>query len=395
MNKGLTGIERALIIKTLIQDKNPIMIRPEVSNSTFAKTLTLTNLEYRIYPQGIIFFTKFLPEWSNIYNALQVNNSCTIHMRVNFYHRGRALYFINNIRKFQNGYGIIIPQEIFKLDIKLQETKNKANGKIYFNKSSNVHATCIEDDNFPLFENSPWLNFDKKSTEKGKYFLRRIADLEETQLDKDTYNIIRVSKLLLYATEKKVPMRDFFPYPVTITSDMIEEEKLPIIESQITKRNYQLYIPLCENPEAKVHSILGLHTTLRYSPLDIAETLIKLSICKFFSQESNNEIIDKSKQDSLTIVSISHFFIALGLKFEKVSGKKYKKEHFPLQEGKEYTITITIPIGLLERTVQVNIYIKEVFTNGENDYCALCVFNDLKEEDRRFLYEKYTKSKHS
>ncbi len=393
MNNALTGIERALIVKTLVQDKNPIMIRPEVNNAMFAKTLTLTNSDYRIYPQGIIFFTKFLPEWQTINNALTINNKCTIHMRVNFYHRGRALYFVTNIRKFQNGYGIVIPQEIYKLDVKLQEVKNNASGKIYFNKNSNIHTTCIEDEAFPIFENSPWRNFSKKSFEMGKYILKRIANLEEVKIDTPTYNLIKVTKLLLYKTENKVPMRDFFPYPVTITSDMIEEEKLSDIENNITKRNYQLYIPLCDTIDEKMHTIVALQTNIRYSPLDIAETLLKLSMCKFFTQDMYTAITDKAKQNTLTIVSMSHSAITLGLQFENLSGKHYRLEHFPLQEGKEYLLSITIPVGLLERTIRVKIYIKEVFSNGENAYCALCIFNELKEEDRRFLYEKYTKSK--
>ena len=379
MSKGLIGIERALILHTLVQDKSSIMIRPDVAQ---AQSITLTHTEYRLYPQGIIFFRRIQKDWTSP------------NMKVVFYHKGRPLYFINQLRKFENGYGIIIPNEIFTLDLAARKTNQKTNGKIYFAKNTKVHATCTEHESFPLFENSPWLNLSKTQIELGNIYFKNIANLVETQLEENAFEIMRVSKLLLYPTENKVPMRDFFPYPVTITSDMIEQNKLPIIENFLAQKNYQLYIPFCEEKNSKMHTVLSLKSqNPRFSPIDIAETLIKISICKFFVESSHTATIEKQQHSSLDIIALSHSHIALGIKFEKITGTKYTKTQFPLQEGKEYTITLTIPVGILERSITVTLFTKEVFTNGDNAYSALCTFTDLKEEDRRFLYENYTKSK--
>ena len=78
-----------------------------------------------------------------------------------------------------------------------------------------------------------------------------------------------------------------------------------------------------------------------------------------------------------------------------------KKGTFPLQKGSEYPMSlfVTLPIG--KREIFITMYVSRVYESSSffasdnsfdnNKTIAVCRFTSIKEEDRRFLFEKLYK----
>ncbi len=391
MNDGLIGIERDVVLHTLTQDKSPIMVSPVVKAGAFVDSMTLQSTEYKIYPQGILFFKKFLTQWKAINDLLQTPEKVNIRMNISFYHRGRGLYFISSLNRVQNGYAVMIPSKVYKMLEDKERFHDEIFGKILLEGFSGVHAYCEQSATFPLFENKLWLSYSKKDYNQAKDLLFRLANLEEVSLEANCNDVVSKTKLLLYIPEKKIPKWNFFPFEVTITDDNIDYSMREKIAQEVKSCSHPLYIPLCENTDSKVHTILGLkEKMLLLTPSDVHDTLSLLSICKYLSKR-NDRLLPK-ESTILTILGISDSSIVLGcstLKKKFLSSTHSQDYDFPLLKGQEYVLQLSIPQGLMQRTITVKISVTQVYSNEKNHACSICRFLNLQEEDRRFLHEKY------
>ncbi len=387
MNDGLLGLERDVVLNTLVQDKTPLTIAPLVKEGVSVDSMTLQSSEYKIYPQGFLFFKRFLHQWKPIDDLLVSSTKVSVRMTISFYHKGRGMYFICGLSRVQNGYALIIPMQVHKMIDSPKATLDEISAKIFFDGFSGTFIKCEQLDFFPLFENKLWLNFSKKDFDRSKDLLQKIANIEEVRLSKYCKKVVIDTKLLLYVPEKKLPKWNFFPYPVTVTEDHVDFLDRSSTASEIEGCVHPLYIPLCDTSQGSVHTILGVKPKiLLLTPSDVLDSLHLLSVCRFLTTKVGNTFTAK-EMNNLHIIFLSENTIILGRHETKNS------RIFPLSIGQEYSLQLFIPTETLVRTIRVQIAVKNVHKNKMKATCAVCNFLHLQEEDRRYLHEKYYNSR--
>ncbi len=397
MSNGLIGIERDVVLNTLIQDKSPIIVSPVVKPGVSVEQMTLQSSEYKIYPQGILFFKRFIPQWKPIDDLLRSNTKANIRLTVSFYHRGRGIFFISSLNLVQNGYALTLPAQVYKMDESPRELKNEVNASLFLEGVSGIYVRCIQAKGFRLFDNKLWLNFSKRDSEKSKSLLQSIALLEEISPKEYTQELLSKTKLLMYLPDKKLPEKNHFPFLLSITRNNREILSTKKLEEEIEECKYSVLIPLCESPRKEVHTIVGLKPNKnKITPSDVMDTLLLLPICSYLAQE-NKKTFFSHQTSFLHIICITDAKIVLGSFFEKKSiiphMGKYHDQGFPLALGQEYIVKLHIPVGKMQRTIFVTISVLNIYSSDNKASCAICSFKNLQEEDRRFLYEKYNKAK--
>ncbi len=397
MSDELIGIERDVVLSALIHDKATITISPVVKKNVKAENMILQNTEYKIYPQGIVFFKRFLSQWQAIDNVLDTNEKNNVKMNVSFYYKGRGLYGISTLKKVQNGYVVILPTNIQKMNSYSDENAKIVSGKIFLSGFTGVHSVFEQLKDFPLFDNKLWQHFSRNEFERAQYFLKNIATLEEIQLEEVCEKLIQNTKLLLYFPEKKIPKRNFFPFPLSITTSHIEDDISEPIRDFVSNTPYKMLVPLSESPKKDVYTILGMKPKMvSLTPNDVLDTLLMLPVCRYLIKDNKTDI-SPSVQTTLSVLCITDTSILFGYQKDKKhifsSTKKSGEWDFPLAQGQEYSLQLNIPVRSMLRTIVLSFSVVQIFKDEKRVGCALCRYTSLQEEDRRFLYEKFTKSK--
>jgi hypothetical protein len=100
-------------------------------------------------------------------------------------------------------------------------------------------------------------------------------------------------------------------------------------------------------------------------------------------------IAEKTRKDIPCITSESLPPLSLVFINDKIMALSGCVKSFPLEKAKEYALQITCRTGQLNRLINAICYTAEIYTVFENEQqCAICVFTNIKAEDRRFLFEK-------
>lgn len=391
MSKALIGIERDVVLASIISDKTSLMIRPLVSQGDRTETMTLRYTEYRIFHQGILFFQRLLPQWYKL-QEWQANNVPRV--QITFFYRGRGLYFVSSLKRVQNGYALVVPNRVIKMTNFETTDENEVSAKLYYPRYSTVHSHCRSKEGFPLFENRLWLNFSKTEATYAEKYLKQIAGLTNETLPPNCMALLERTKLILYIPDKKIPARNYFPYAVTVTDNDVETIESVYLESELKEISYDTYIPLATTPSEQIHSVFGMKTKMVVtSPIDIYETLLLLPVCRFFIQNAKPQSSVQGKAEALSILCITDSSIVFGgMALHGHAPKtdtQFSSNIFPLQQGLEYTLHLSIPLTTIKRLIKVTILVSQLLQNDKGCICALCQFVDLQEEDRRFLYEKF------
>ncbi len=399
MSDGLVvGVERDVVFNTLIQDKSPIMISPVVKKGVPVESMTLQNTEYKIYPQGILFFKRFLPQWQPIDTLLRNNAKANIRLTVSFYHRGRALFFVSTLNLVQNGYALTLPPQVYKMNDLSFDNASLVSASIFREGISGIYARCMQLKGYRMFENRLWMNFSKKDFDSARPLLKNIANLEGVELSEYTQELIKKTKLVMYLPDRHLPEKNHFPYPLTITRNNREILSTKKLEEEITNSGHRVLIPLCESPKKDVHSIMSLSSQKsKISPSDVLETLLLLPVCNYLAHENKRYSLFSNHTSDLSILCITDTKIVLASSSAKKnilsSIKKSEIVEFPLLEGQEYTLKLHIPLETMVRTIMVTITVSKIYSNDYKASCAICSFSNVQEEDKRFLYESFNRAK--
>jgi hypothetical protein len=103
------------------------------------------------------------------------------------------------------------------------------------------------------------------------------------------------------------------------------------------------------------------------------------------------DFIFSEKPDISNRCIMSENFPQLSLIFisDKIVALWGSKKSIPLKKTKEYTLQITYRKGQLNRSIRATCSVAEIYSISDNEkQCAVCVFTNIKAEDRRFLFEK-------
>lgn len=150
MSNVLSRIEREIVLKDL-QNKLPkIEIKaisteyiPSEKNLPTFQPLDLTEKNYSILDQGIIFFTR------NQTSRVIVDNA---KICVFFYYNGRGLFFESVLRHVKNGFAIVIPDFIYKQDDIGKGVLENLKCVLYNSSDKSESAiSCFFTEKFPLF----------------------------------------------------------------------------------------------------------------------------------------------------------------------------------------------------------------------------------------------------
>jgi hypothetical protein len=100
-------------------------------------------------------------------------------------------------------------------------------------------------------------------------------------------------------------------------------------------------------------------------------------------------IPEKTNMSNLCITSESFSPLSLIFINDKILTLGGLAQSFPFEKTKEYALQITCRTGQLNRSIYATYYVAEIYSVAESKkQCAICVFTNIKAEDRRFLFEK-------
>lgn len=379
MTNKIQGVERDVVLVPLYTRKTNLIINSSKDTPGIIPTTSYAtpNQNFLFIPQNVFLST--LPHFTE-------NSEIT----VCFFYQGRGIFFKSKPQPTMYGYGMMIPQVLYKQQDKNPETIYEVTGKIFYTEKeeNGRYISCVSNPNFHLFTPYLWHYFSENDVCKSYEFLKKIAKIDICEKNKEMESIFVKDSKILYLPEGKIPSKNYFPYAATFTT-----EELTMFPAFMDK---EVYIPFLDKSKGDTmpHSVgYIIQDSVILSPLDIEDAISMLPICKFFSMNQNEFSSIQGRAVPLEILFINSNFLIIGL----------KEGVFPLQKGSEYPISLYIRLPIGKREVFVNVYISRIFESTnyisskqtsieKNKTVALCRYTSIKEEDRRFLFEKLNKT---
>ena len=386
MNAPLTGIARDVVADFLFSEKPPLSLYAASEAQTDGEPLTLSGAQYEAVSNRLLFFP---------FAAVPESFFAVARIGVRFFYKGRGLYFSGELKRVKNGFALIVPQAIFKSDDVPPVYLKDISASIYIPGFTSAQARCRLADGFEPFNNRQWLCFSRKDALRSQNFFEPVSSLRKVELPPLCRALVDRTKRILYLPGKKISARNYFPFPVSVTADDINVEERPRIEDEVAALPYDVYIPLAQDGRQSVHTILAFKSYKpTISPVDIEEKLLLLPVCRFLGMPHADGGAAWHRLRPLSILSLNHTSLVLGGSgFSHGTGFAGAAESrgmpFPLTEGGEYRIRIRIFVGPVCRVLDATFFVSKLYKNGEGALCAFCSFSRIREEDRRFLYEKY------
>lgn len=377
MTNKIFGVERDVVLMSLYSYKTNLILSLKDEQPKI-----ILNNSYGIPAQNVIFIQKNI--FLTVFPKYENNSEIT----VCFFYQGRGIFFKTVPKETQNGYGLIIPQVLYKQQDKTEKKEYDVSGKLFYTgkEEKGRFISCYSNPKYPLFTPFLWHYFSETDYNSAEKILKHIAKLEKCEKNQLLENLFAKEKKILYIPEGKISKKNYFPYEATFISSDFEENRNLFFEKEV-------YIPLfhkdIENSPCTICSIIQDSVTI--SPLEIEDSITALPICKFLVSKAENIDSIQGRAVPLDILYLNDNSIILGL----------KKGTFPLQKGSEYPISlfVTLPIG--KREIFITMYVSRVYESSSffasdnsfdsNKTIAVCRFTSIKEEDRRFLFEKLYK----
>ena len=382
MSGGLTGIVRDVIVDFLLHENPPLSVRTSVVPQKEETVLNLASNRYLALSGGFLFFP-FTPFFQKTAGVSDIY--------ILFFYKGRGVYFTGPLQRVKNGFVFALPKEVFKIADPVSAMQ-LLSVKIYIPGLSGIQAEGRLKNGYDIFENRLWLGFSKDEAVSSAPFFKSAASLKSAILPPLCRQITDKTKRVLYIPGKKIPDRNFFPYPVSITVDDLSETELFEIRTELADAQYDVYIPLALSEDESVHTVLGLRARFPMtSPSDIQEKLFLLPVCRFLGEIPKSTSAVRGRAEPLSVLCLTDSFINLGGFVIKNTGGF--SPPFPLSKGGEYTMILKIAESRFFRVIKITMSVSNIYKNRTgSSVCAVCTFSKIKEEDRRFLYEKFYKT---
>ena len=371
MSSSIIGIERTIIIEELCASGSDLIIQPPS-----LKNIVLKKDQFQILKQGILFVP---------FSVLDVKFSADELVKLCFFYRGRGIFFQSNARLLKNGYAFIIPKVLYKQPEDTRKQDRGVYAKVFCSgKVKNGQAVeCVEDEFYPLFKNNLWCYFPESEVSACVDDLFSIADLVDGKVPEDILKMLQYHHKILYLPENKLPEKNYFAFDASITENDVKIYKtiasVPL-DTEIAKLPYGAYIPLSETPELPAHSVLAIDSGLPVTPLEISDSVAMLPVCRFLETPVSDAPQDiQGRVLPMKILFINETQIIFGT----------SEEQMLLKMGMEYPLSIFVPLSVGIREIFVTATVVRLYSGKKHEVCAVLKYNAIREEDRRFLYEKF------
>lgn len=372
MSSAIIGIERDIIIEELLTSGSDLIIQlPSLQNIVIKKNT------YQILKQGILFLPHSLLA-AGLIPPGEIVKLC-------FFYRGRGIFFQTESNQLKNGFAFMIPKILYKQPEDERKRGKGIHAKVFCsgNTKKGQAVDCVEDPFYPLFRNNLWCYFPEKEVPACVDDLFSVADLVKGNVPDDLMKMLQYHHKILYLPEHKLPEKNYFAFEASLTENDVKIYKtiatIPL-ETKLESLPYGAYIPLSETPELPAHSVFAIDSNVPVTPLEISDSVAMLPVCRYL--ESHVPEVPQDIQGRVIPMKI------LFINESQIIFGAIEKDLL-LKMGMEYPMSIFIPLEAVVREVFVTATVVRLYSGKKGEVCAVLKYNAIREEDRRFLYEKY------
>ncbi|MDR3284976.1 MAG: hypothetical protein LBS97_07355 [Treponema sp.] len=301
-----------------------------------------------------------------------------------FYFRTLGLSFTARLTKSASGLELAIPLEIRRLPENETETKNQMSVRLFFSISgqSDLGIPCIAEKDFPLFRFDTWRGIRADNAGAAGTCLHKLQGADVWQLPPEITRELQKSGKLLYLPGGRLPEKKPFAFDCCVLSRDWDGPDYAPLAHKLRELPYSLYMPL----GGAVQEKNGLAAAFGNGPVEQPkiEELIYLTVAANYltareDSSASLPLVPEGTEKSLSLLFVSEKILILG-----GAGRS-----FPLEKNQEYALQMTCSGSQLIRQIYTACFVSEVYTAPESEkQCALCIFTNLKAEDKRFLFEK-------
>lgn len=372
MTDQLSPIERDIVLEAVQQFSSPWIIQAKGS----ASRIFIPQGKATIHAGKILFVpAAAMPQ--EVFSPI-----LGIDAAVFFFYGGRGMFFSSRAQKTAQGTAFIISPAIYKQDDDASSRNSRISAKLYYdgitNAASVINAESSAD--YPLFNPCTWLHFTRDQITSCHNLLFDVADLEPVSFPEHSpaQEALEISKRILYLPEHKLPEKNFFPFEAGITQDDVFSSELSLLYAHAADHDSECFIPFAQSADHNIHSVCALRSDSPVlSPFEILRTTMLLPGVRYLAETDDTIHGTLNRQYPLTILYITESKIVLGS----------RQQDNLLQYGTELPIVFSADCGPIQREITGTVKISQRYDNGPR-YIVVGNLLNLKEEDKRFLYEK-------
>ncbi len=217
-NDALTGIERELVLRYLIDGNVPVTVtcadreRPATGNEEVRPLLSeifpiaLKAEHISVLKEGIILLSN-PPESVREFEGRNV--------RVEFYFNRVGLYFISEMKKLKTGAALVIPAAIYRIQDVEMEYKYDFSAILYYSVSAgkDVHFKCVPVPGFKLFSRPVWADIKLERQPAAKAYLEQFIAADRNE-ERQSGSLHLISVCRYFAEER--------PYAVSALQERVQ-----------------------------------------------------------------------------------------------------------------------------------------------------------------------------
>ena len=213
---ALTGIERELVLRYLIDGNVPVTVTRTDREQPAAGSEEVRPVLSEIFPialkpehmsileEGIILLSN-LPEAAREFEGQNV--------RVEFYFNRVGLYFISEMKKLKTGAALVIPAAIYRIQDVEMDYKYDFSAVLYYSVSAgkDVHFKCVPAPGFKLFSRPVWADIKLERQQAAKAYLEHFIAARNDERQGGSLHLISVCR---YFAEER-------PYAASALQDRV------------------------------------------------------------------------------------------------------------------------------------------------------------------------------
>ena len=163
MTNKILGVERDVVLMSLYSYQTNLIL-----SSKNDKPKIISTQNYGIPAQNLIFITK------NTFSATLPQYEENSEITVCFFYQGRGIFFKTVPKTAASGYGLIIPQVLYKQQDKNTAKQYEVTGKLFYTgkEEKGRFISCFSNPKYPLFTPFLWQHL---SEDTGQCWYRRAA----------------------------------------------------------------------------------------------------------------------------------------------------------------------------------------------------------------------------